>query len=350
MIDWLKFKVNCLHTPLPRNGALISYDENGVVEWEKPRPTMITGSFDHRVKVQSTGPLTDKGLCTEFEVDGNITKFLQGHNVWGTDDHIGLVRSFIEWLFNNPKSPLIPAPGVISSDLDPSKFVCNRIDITHYMDVGGRHNVRTTLDALTTDAHTKYQRANNHKGTVYINKNSRRWSFKFYDKYQETAGRSKARSLTCTGFDQNQQQLIRDSVSGMVRAELVLRLMELRELEIVTLGQIKPNVLYKDYLKRISTEANVRMNAENIDKTPAKLRLTYTAWEAGHDLLSMMSKASYYRHKKELKQHGIDISQPPKSNEKSSTVVSLVRYIEAMPAAMPSDIVPLIHVPNRRTA
>ena len=67
---------------------------------------------------------------------------------------------------------------------------------------------------------------------------------------------------------------------------------------------------------------------------PNKLRSTYTLWVEGHDLRSMMSKATYYRHCLELKELGINIDLRPESTKKSN-VVPLIKVLEAQPATIP---------------
>lgn len=48
-------------------------------------------------------------------------------------------------------------------------------------------------------------------------------------------------------------------------------------------------------------------------KMPNKLRSTYTLWLEGHDLRNLISKPTYYRHRKELKEYGVNIDLRPES-------------------------------------
>jgi len=50
-------------------------------------------------------------------------------------------------------------------------------------------------------------------------------------------------------------------------------------------------------------------------KIPKRLRMTYRAWLDGHDLRDMLSKSAYYRHRSDLKEHGINIDLRPESTE-----------------------------------
>ncbi len=69
-------------------------------------------------------------------------------------------------------------------------------------------------------------------------------------------------------------------------------------------------------------------------KMPNKLRSTYTLWSEGHDLRSMISKSTYYRHRIDLKEYGINIDLRPESTNKTN-VVPLVKILEAVPADIP---------------
>ena len=66
-----------------------------------------------------------------------------------------------------------------------------------------------------------------------------------------------------------------------------------------------------------------------------KLVSTYTLWTEGHDLRSMMSKATYYRQRKALMDYGINIDLRP-CEPATTNVVPLFRILEAMPADIPS--------------
>ena len=342
MIDWLKFRVPLLHVPLAASGCIVSFDNDGVVEWEKGKRNKFVGSYDDSISVRSSGPLNSDGFCTELEIDGNITKFLQGHNVWGSPDHLGLAKSLIEWLiFKDPNNQIdTPEPF---TNLNPSTWVCNRIDITSYADVGSRHNVRISLDTIAQTGHTKYQRANNTKGTVYFNKNSRRWGFKFYDKFKEVKAAGKSHKIKALAPI---QELLTNSVESKIRCELVLRQNEMRDRDIKTLGQIEPLSLFKEYLNRLKFESNNKMTSEQVHNLPQKIKLTYLAWSQGHDVRSLVSPATFYRHKSDLAKLGIDIDQPPRPIDKPSNVISFSRYIEAMPAIMPDSVLDHVYIPR----
>jgi len=75
----------------------------------------------------------------------------------------------------------------------------------------------------------------------------------------------------------------------------------------------------------------------DLSKLPSSVRSTYQLWFDGHDLMSILSKPTFYRHRKQLLEHCIDISLPSnKTQPDRSNVVPLVRTITLRPAEIPS--------------
>ena len=80
----------------------------------------------------------------------------------------------------------------------------------------------------------------------------------------------------------------------------------------------------------------IELKLLDLDGLPSGVRATYQLWFDGHDVRSMVSRPTFYRHRNQLLEHGIDISmasnkvQPDRSN-----VVPLVRTITLSPAVVP---------------
>jgi hypothetical protein len=68
MIDWGLVLFPIIHHPI-NSGEVFSVDPDGEVEWRSPK------------RVQAT----------HLWVNGNPSKFLQGHNVFGSDDIVALM-------------------------------------------------------------------------------------------------------------------------------------------------------------------------------------------------------------------------------------------------------------------
>lgn len=89
MIDWFTGILPCTHRPLPA-GSVVSVDADGAVEWETVKRLTVRGSYESTMKVRSVGS-DGEGRATHLYIDGNPSKFLQGHSVIGSDDLQGLV-------------------------------------------------------------------------------------------------------------------------------------------------------------------------------------------------------------------------------------------------------------------
>jgi len=72
-------------------------DENGEIEWRAPKRKQATGSYEKKISIKSAGS-DGQGNATHLWVSGNPSKFLQGHNVFGSDDLVSLVYGVIDCL------------------------------------------------------------------------------------------------------------------------------------------------------------------------------------------------------------------------------------------------------------
>lgn len=181
---------------------------------------------------------------------------------------------------------------------------------------------------------TRHGRACGKGGTVYLGKNSRRWSLKFYSKYDEHTSGKKGHQMA----DEFVKAGLLDWSKDKLRIELTLRTTELIDLNL-TLGNSwnieTPNKLFSDYVGRIEMNQNTILTDEKIINLPRKIQSTYLLWKQGANIKEMLPKPTFYRHRKELLSFGIDINfycESPYSNN----VVPLVRTIEAKPAKIPS--------------
>lgn len=84
MIDWFTGILPCTHRPLPA-GSVVSVDADGAVEWETVKRLTVRGSHESTMNVRSVGS-DGEGRATHLYIDGNPSKFLQGHSVIGSDD------------------------------------------------------------------------------------------------------------------------------------------------------------------------------------------------------------------------------------------------------------------------
>ncbi|HBY2254918.1 TPA: hypothetical protein MIS02_06565 [Klebsiella pneumoniae] len=282
------------------------------------------------MKVRSVGS-DGEGRATHLYIDGNPSKFLQGHSVIGPDDLQGLVLTTYARIL-----ALLHIPHDLPSyrQVMEGQFKISRIDINYMYSLSTLENVRAWLYAAEFKAKTRHGRACGKGGTVYLGKNSRRWSLKFYSKYDEHTSGKKGHQMA----DEFVKAGLLDWSKDKLRIELTLRTTELIDLNL-TLGNSwnieTPNKLFSDYVGRIEMNQNTILTDEKIINLPRKIQSTYLLWKQGANIKEMLPKPTFYRHRKELLSFGIDINfycESPYSNN----VVPLVRTIEAKPAKIPS--------------
>lgn len=218
MIDWFTGILPCIHRPLPA-GSVVSVDADGAVEWETVKRLTVRGSYESTMKVRSVGS-DGEGRATHLYIDGNPSKFLQGHSVIGSDDLQGLVLTAYARIL-----ALLHIPHDLSSyrQVMAGQFKISRIDINYMYSLSTLENVRAWLYAAEFKAKTRHGRACGKGGTVYLGKNSRRWSLKFYSKYDEHTSGKKGHQMA----DEFVKAGLLDWSKGKLRIELTLRTTEL---------------------------------------------------------------------------------------------------------------------------
>ena len=89
MIDWVTAELACLHWPIDA-GRVLKISPNQDIEWETRCRASVTGSYESSISLKSVGG-NGRGQATHILLSGNPSKFLQGHNVFGSDDLLALV-------------------------------------------------------------------------------------------------------------------------------------------------------------------------------------------------------------------------------------------------------------------
>jgi II/X family phage/plasmid replication protein len=332
MIDWLSMKIPCCHSPIPCSRVL-AIKPCGEIEYESSKFRSFSGSFDSKISLKSTD-LNEFGEAQTLLFSGNLAKFCQGHNVFGTDDVYKLLRVGLSRLFYilDTFHDIDLLPAVDLSDHGLSQIVIDRIDINYMYSLRNKSDVYAWLKAAEYNSHTRHGRPRNDKGTVYWGKNSRRWSLKAYYKYDEICFHDSRI------FDVAPYHRIKSYIHNMLRIELTLRQLELRKLDIITVKHLPPVVrLYTDYIGRLDMSSPVTLPDSKVFDLPPKLAATYQLWVSGYNLFQMLPKTTFYRHRKELlNDFNIDISNVPPSV--SNNVIPLIRPLEAEPVSIPDFV------------
>jgi II/X family phage/plasmid replication protein len=106
--------------------------------------------------------------------------------------------------------------------------------------------------------------------------------------------------------------------------------------------------LLRDRLGAMTMTTTAHLSAEVLDTLRPALRVAVQAWESGSDLRAVLPKPTFYKYRKELLPHGIDISMLVPSDVVSN-VVPLHRVLEAVPVSVPDWAIdtPLYFEPRR---
>ncbi len=329
MIDWLTAIYPCVHNPLPA-GSVVSVDANGEIEWKAVKRLAVRGSNESNMWVRSVGS-DGEGRATHIYIDGNPSKFLQGHNVVGSDDLRGLAVTVYARILSQLN---IPHHMQSYFEVLNGNFKITRVDINYMYLLETLENVRAWLYAAEFKAKTRHGRATGKGGTVYMGKNSRRWSLKFYSKYDEHMGGKKGHLIP----SQFVYEGLLDWTKDKLRIELVLRSLELKELNL-DLGKNWNNEtvenVFSDYIGRLEMSQNTLLSDKTIMELPRSARSTYLLWKQGANMREVLPKTTFFRQRKQLLAYGVDINFYCESPD-SNNVIPLVRTLEAKPAEIPA--------------
>lgn len=320
MIDWLKVRIPIPHSTLD-NGRLIRLTPDGEIEWEMGTWGKVQGSHDSSLRIKTYN-------LDELQIDGNFVKFLQGHNVWGTNDLQGLIAELLDYL-----QPLLGTRfnfNELLSFADAS--ILSRIDCTESHVVRSYKEAQSAIRVLEQCGRLRH-RGNGQMfadSTVYWGKKSRRWALKMYHKGAEL----RAHKLHPELPFRRSISLYADKV---VRSEFVFRQLELKDTGFDRVSKWDENTvreLHAEYIQRLEISGQVEMTESKIEELPSRLRLAYISWCNGEDMKKVLTKRTFYRYCAELKKLDIDISIPRKVKKKKA-VVDLREVITLEPASVP---------------
>lgn len=301
----------------------------GDVEWASPCRLEVQGSHESSVQVRSTGELDDQGRARALLFSGNPSKFLQGHNVFGSDD---LKSLMIDAFLKLSRSLVLEPTYDDMHRIKMGDYPLVMVDINQSFELPRRQDVLAWIRAAEFKSKTRHGRPQMKGGTLYWGKHSRRWALKVYSKGEEIeAPKHKLpHELEAT--------LLPQWADNKLRLELRLLHKELAEIGIEKVNQLtieKVKTIYDSYVRKIQMNEQIALTSEQQINLPQKLRSTYILWKSGEDLRSTLPKATFYRHRKELSEFGIDITLRQDAVDRSN-VVPLIRILEAQPASIPN--------------
>lgn len=250
-------------------------------------------------------------------ISGNPVKWFQGHNLFGSTDHLGLTLSAgvaIRQLVG-----LFPGPETFKANgYEAPRFT--RLDLTRSYRFPSDEYARAWLRDVAAYARSRHGAPILRQGSVYWGKGSSHWTLKAYLKSDELRARGKTHKLSQELLESD-RRILTDWARGVVRFEVTLRRLELQGLN---LDNWTAQALWQTYFDRITFNRNTE-GADMIDQTlPNHLAGYLARWERGEDLRARLSVRTFYRTRKALLDAaGIDIAAPPPP--KTATLVSSAR-------------------------
>ena len=331
MIDWVTGKFWITHNPdVLRSGQSIRtkiVDGVELIEYDIANRLSVKGSHDASITIRSH---TD-GMV---EISGNPAKFLQGHNVFGTNDLKYLVAKMIDKLCMMDKLELKPT-DVEYENIQQGVYHLSRVDVNEHFAFPSAQVARAWLRAAGNSANMKFRGAGLFKeGTLYFE--GKRYIPKIYFKYDEINSKDKSHRLP----DELLQipELI-EYAEKSLRFEIKILSTQLKDW-MLHLGcnwdaDTATMLINDQFISKLQLSANMPIENEVIESLPKNLRLTYTAWVNGEDLRQVLSRPTFYRYRTRLMEYGIDISIVKDIEKEQSNIVPMIRYLEAVPMGIP---------------
>lgn len=326
MIDWVTMKIKCDHDGIISNGEVVSLSKDGdSIEWSLVKFLPVVGSHDATISIRSITQQT-------IEVSGNPAKWLQGHNLFGTNDLKALIWAFFNELLKIPELKLKPSLQQLHA-IKSGKLTISRIDINETWFLNSRQEVLAWLEAAGQKMRLKHRGAGQFKGdTLYWGKNSRRWSIKCYSKGDEINSRK-------SNFpDALRTPEMLAYADRALRLELTLKSNQLREWLLHDVSHWGPDtgkMLLLGLIKGLEMSDNMRLSDEKLKNLKPSVKMAYFAWLGGQDLKQELKRPTFYRYRSQLKELGIDIGIPKDLNQEDSKVIPLMRVLEAEPVGIP---------------
>lgn len=343
MIDWITAKVPMLHEHPVYGGAILAFDEDGVMKWKRESFRQLEGSFEATAVCQThfsrfAKHRTDEAghyvhPLREIWISGNPSKFLQGHNLFGSDNLPAIAPVFFRAVI---EAAGLQVDAVTFQRWLDGDYEIDRVDVAYMLDVGGPAEVRDCLAALAHQAtYANRGRGLMQSGTVQWGKRSARNTVvKAYDKYAEITGPKKHQFPEALPHRGD----LYDFAIGKLRVEVELHSRQLDKLDL-RMGRCwhadTANLQWGYAMERLNLSGQMPLTPDLLKNLPKKLQKTYMQWETGRDLRAWMSDKTFRRHRKELLGYGIDIGQVYAEGYKPR-VISLQQVLRPVPARTPA--------------
>ena len=330
MIDWVDFVAPLVHDEGQGSpfyaGEVMSTTAAGELDWGIFKRMQMLGSYSATVQVRSARMADGRQAV---RVSGNLVKWFQGHNIFGTNDLRGLVLESLSKVLEIGKI------GVSISELQAwvaGDIELMRVDVTESADFGNEKRVLNALRSLDQSANLKFRGRGEFNGhSLLFGKGSRNWSFTLYAKGPELRKHKLPSELLDTpllGF-----------ADGLLRMEFRLLSMHLKKLGLGKLWAWCDNTastVHQIMLQNLQISDATMIDSDVLESLPTRYKLIYQSWLDGHDLRTILTRPTFYRHRKSLLVYGVDISIKQDRHEaQASNVVPIRVVLVGKPVTVP---------------
>jgi hypothetical protein len=314
--DWLSiYQHHAEKLPTFSDGFFVRFDADGEHESTTLKKLRVEGSHESAVFIRCDGQ------TVQFE--GNVSKFGRQDNVFGYTftQCMERINSLLASLglppFTTGERFEVNTPNGWRSAWTGARIT--RVDMTENFSTGSKENAYAFMRFAAGQQASRLKTGTYGEGeTVDFGRNSRRIYSKLYLKGSEllkharkrlTANDLETQSEFSKPFDPYIYELADwCNSSGLVRFETTYKSTFLIDAGWQYLGSINMHQLNIDFESR--KEVFTRTNAEidRISEIDQKFLATYRMWQAGDDLTSKLSRATFYRHRSALLPYGVDIA------------------------------------------
>lgn len=291
-IDWIT--ISQIHAgsslPVIAGGAVVFYDGFGIPRFERARPSRFGGSYETSYALKCDGSFVS--------LDGNIGRFSRSDNLFNLGWRETVQKC--NRIMLAQELPIFTTSG-LSPDLQERRGAkISRLDITANFATGSESQARALIRWLADRSVSRMKKGRAGDESVWW-VNTRRM-LKAYIKHleMEKHGMSK---------DDPVYQWCKEQ--GVVRVEV-----ELKRRLIQSEGLDRLENVTEEKIRRIfeeETEIFRRIDHSDepdiLDSIPSRYRVTAAAWLASENLSCLMSRATFFRHAKVLREYGLDIME-----------------------------------------
>lgn len=336
MIDYLRCRVPIV---LPRpidDGCTLKMTAGGVVVSRTPHRLKIPspGSYAASIHVRSVS-------SGELEIEGNPVKFLQGHNLYGTDDLPALLLATLERVLAAPEINTTLAQCGVHSLHDIDGTVITRVDVTYMLALDTPGDVQAWIRSAYANGSANRRGRGVMRGATLVfgdaeGKSFSRWQIVIYSKGQEIEAHPLPHFMMS-------DPAVLQWVQRALRVEVRLGRLELQKQGLRCLSGWLESADASPDIPRMWRSKVAQLDFNNSAEThfdleilPLSLRSTFAAWRAGVDPRITLSRATFYRYRRQLQEvAGVDIAIPLQTAPPTAQIVPIKRILEARPAGRP---------------